>query len=60
MRYKFAKLDTYTLTYEDKDGKTVTVARRSELKYSSYAKSYKANRFRLRGYDRIGRGLRKA
>ena len=60
MHYKFVKLDTYTLTYKDKDGKEVTIARRSELKYSKYAKSYKANRFRLRDYDRIGRGLRRA
>ena len=41
MHYKFIKMDMYTLTYEDKDGKEVCVARRSELKYSHYAKSYK-------------------
>lgn len=60
MHYKFVKLDTYTLTYKDKEEKEITIARRSELKYSKYAKSYKASRFRLRDYDRIGRGLRKS
>jgi hypothetical protein len=58
--YFFVGLDTYTLTYLNDGGKTVTMARRSELKYSSYAKSLPHNIYRLRKYQNIGKALAKA
>jgi hypothetical protein len=58
--YFFVGLDTYALTYLNDGGKIVTMARRSELKYSSYAKSLPHNIYRLRKYQNIGKALAKA
>jgi hypothetical protein len=55
--YYFVGLNAYILTYINDNGKKVTVARRSELKYSSYAKSLPHNIYRLRKYQNIGKAL---